>query len=67
MRFILLYGVLISLTSCEAMETSLKGHKVTCMHDVAYVQFPTGVTVMYDRNGKILLCNDPVFKNQKKK
>ncbi len=64
---IFLYLILTFTVSCDAMKTYISGHKITCIHGVAYVQFPTGASVMYDRNGKILLCNDPVFKNQKKK
>ncbi|HYF43617.1 MAG TPA: hypothetical protein VEA35_14410 [Ramlibacter sp.] len=35
---------------------NITGHAVTCVDGVAYLQFPSGVTVQYDRNGRIKTC-----------
>lgn len=35
---------------------NLTGYAVSCVDGVAYLQFPSGVTVQYDRNGRIKTC-----------
>lgn len=35
---------------------NITGHAVACVDGVAYLQFPSGVTVQYDRNGRIKTC-----------
>ncbi len=35
---------------------NITGHAVTCVEGVAYLQFPSGVTVQYDRTGRIKNC-----------
>lgn len=35
---------------------NITGHAVTCVEGVAYLQFPSGVTVQYDRSGRIKTC-----------
>lgn len=35
---------------------NITGHAVTCVDGVAYLQFPSGVTVQYDRSGRIKTC-----------
>lgn len=64
---IFLYLILTFTVSCDAMKTYISGHKITCIHGVAYVQFPTGASVMYQRNGEILNCSEPIIAGGKKK
>lgn len=49
-----------SLAGCGWFErkvtANITGHAVTCVDGVAYLQFPSGVTVQYDRTGKIKIC-----------
>ena len=35
---------------------NITGHAVTCVEGVSYLQFPSGVTVQYDRSGRIKTC-----------
>lgn len=35
---------------------NVTGHAVSCVDGVAYLQFPSGVTVQYDRSGRIKTC-----------
>ncbi len=35
---------------------NVTGHAVACVDGVAYLQFPSGVTVQYDRSGRIKTC-----------
>lgn len=35
---------------------NITGHAVTCVDGVADLQFPSGVTVQYDRSGRIKTC-----------
>jgi hypothetical protein len=35
---------------------NLTGYAVSCVDGVAYLQFPSGVTVQYDRSGRIKTC-----------
>jgi hypothetical protein len=55
---ILLIGA--SLGGCGWFErkvtANITGHAVTCVDGVAYLQFPSGVTVQYDRSGRIKPC-----------
>jgi hypothetical protein len=56
--FIVLISTLMS--GCGWFErkftANITGHAVTCVEGVAYLQFPSGVTVQYDRNGRIKTC-----------
>lgn len=35
---------------------NITGHAVTCIDGVRYLQFPSGVTVQYDREGRVRTC-----------
>lgn len=35
---------------------NVTGYAVSCVDGVAYLQFPSGVTVQYDRSGRIKTC-----------
>jgi hypothetical protein len=49
-----------SIAGCGWFErkvtANITGHAVTCVEGVAYLQFPSGVTVQYDRSGRIKTC-----------
>ena len=48
------------VTGCGWFErkvtANITGHAVTCVDGVAYLQFPSGVTVQYDKSGRIKTC-----------
>jgi hypothetical protein len=52
--------IILSLAGCGWFErkvtANITGHAVTCVDGVAYLQFPSGVTVQYDRTGRIKTC-----------
>lgn len=35
---------------------NLTGYSVTCVEGVRYLQFPSGVTVQYERDGRPKIC-----------
>lgn len=35
---------------------NVTGHAVACIEGVRYLQFPSGVTVQYDRDGRVRTC-----------
>lgn len=50
---------LFLLTGCGATNLSVAnftGYANKCIDGVEYLQFPSGVTVKYDRDGKIKNC-----------
>ena len=54
---ILLLG--LTLTACgqvSRMGANLTGNSVECVQGVQYIQFPSGVTVMYNQDGTIKTC-----------
>lgn len=60
MRIIITVAVLLTLTGCGAWErvvASTSGWSRVCVDGVAYLQFVSGVTVEYTREGKIKVCN----------
>lgn len=48
------------ITGCGWFErkvtANITGHAVSCVDGVAYLQFASGVTVQYDRSGRIKTC-----------
>lgn len=34
----------------------IRGHSETCIDGVKYLQFPSGATVKYNKDGRIALC-----------
>ena len=47
------------LFGCGGMQRScavVKGHDKVCIEGVSYLQFPSGVTVQYNKDGKVVLC-----------
>jgi uncharacterized lipoprotein len=59
-RAILALVMVTLMSGCGWFErkvtANITGHAVTCVDGVAYLQFPSGVTVQYDRNGRIKTC-----------
>ncbi len=59
-RILLILLASISMTGCGWFErkvtANITGHAVTCVEGVAYLQFPSGVTVQYDKSGRIKTC-----------
>jgi hypothetical protein len=59
-RILLLLLTSASMTACGWFErkvtANITGHAVTCVEGVAYLQFPSGVTVQYDKTGRIKTC-----------
>jgi hypothetical protein len=59
-RFLLVLLAGLSMAGCGWFErkvtANITGHAVTCVDGVAYLQFPSGVTVQYDRSGRIKTC-----------
>ena len=59
-RVILVLAASAALCGCGWFErkvtANITGHAVTCVDGVAYLQFPSGVTVQYDRSGRIKTC-----------
>lgn len=55
---VVLLGALV--TGCgwfdRKVTANITGHAVTCIDGVAYLQFPSGVTVQYDRSGRVKNC-----------
>jgi len=49
-----------SLSACGWFErkvtANITGHAVTCIEGVRYLQFPSGVTVQYERDGRPKTC-----------
>ena len=49
-----------ALSGCGWFErkvtANVTGHAVTCIDGVRYLQFPSGVTVQYDKDGRIRTC-----------
>lgn len=48
------------MTGCGWFErkvtANITGHAVACVDGVSYLQFASGVTVQYDRSGRIKTC-----------
>ena len=59
-RWVLAGAAAFVLTGCGWFErkvtANVTGHAVACIEGVRYLQFPSGVTVQYDRDGKVRTC-----------
>ena len=56
---VLLAGA-VALGGCGMISRTVAhytGHSEQCVDGVAYLQFPSGATVKYDRAGKVVTCN----------
>jgi len=59
MSKVILVLVLLLLTSCGAVGragATLTGYSSTCIDGVSYLQFTSGVTVQYNKDGSIKKC-----------
>lgn len=61
MRYLLLISLLVALSGCgniRRMWSGITGDAMPlCYKGVEYVQFPSGSSVAYDKDGKVLKCN----------
>lgn len=59
-RMVLVLGMAALVSGCgwfdRKVTANITGHAVACVDGVAYLQFASGVTVQYDRNGRIKTC-----------
>lgn len=58
-RNVLVIAALLSLSACGSASrigANLTGYTNECVDGVKYVQFPSGVTVKYGPDGKIVTC-----------
>lgn len=58
MKVLLVAVLALSLTACgkvSQMEAKHTGHLI-CVQGVQYIQFSSGVTVMYNQDGSIKTC-----------
>ena len=62
MKKIILISVLISLTGCGKIDRMVAGFtgnaSEVCQGGVVYLQFTSGVSVKYNRDGKIVTCDN---------
>ena len=59
MKVLLLVLVAVSLTACGNISrgvANITGNSIECVQGVQYIQFPSGVTVMYNQDGSIKTC-----------
>jgi hypothetical protein len=59
MKKLLIVLAALTLTACGKMnhaEAVWTGNSTSCVDGVQYIQFPSGVTVKYTRDGKIAGC-----------
>lgn len=60
MKKIVIAVACIVLAGCGGvghLEASLTGYSESCVDGVAYLQFASGVTVKYNRDGTVVTCN----------
>jgi len=55
---ILTAGLLTGCGYFQKAAASLTGYSNICVAGVSYLQFPSGVTVEYTKDGKIKQCNN---------
>ena len=59
MKMLLVAVLALGLTACgkvSQIEAKLTGNSVECVQGVHYIQFSSGVTVMYNQDGSIKTC-----------
>jgi hypothetical protein len=62
MRIVLIGLSALALTGCGWFDryvvANTVGHSKTCVEGVTYLQFPSGVTVQVNADGKPITCKD---------
>ena len=61
MKSIIAVMVVLALAGCGKVDQvvgALTGYSKICVDGVSYLQFTSGASVQYDKNGKIVLCKD---------
>jgi hypothetical protein len=59
MRIGFYLAMAFTLSGCGGCNRSLaylKGYETTCVNGVEYLQFPSGASVAYDKDGKVKRC-----------
>ena len=60
LRILPLFAAAALLAGCGWFErkvtANVTGHAVSCIDGVRYLQFPSGVTVQYERDGRVKTC-----------
>jgi hypothetical protein len=60
MKYVILSLLVLSLTGCGWFErkvvANFTGYGKMCVDGVQYLQFASGATVQYDKDGKVVLC-----------
>ena len=59
LKYLFVVFVSIVLVGCgkvSRVEANLTGHSLECISGVQYIQFPSGVTVSYNQEGKVKTC-----------
>lgn len=57
LTILLLGTTLLGCGQVSRMGANLTGNSIECVHGVQYIQFPSGVTVMYNQDGTVKTCN----------
>ena len=60
MKYAAMIAVVLMVAGCGAVDrlaASATGYSTVCVEGVKYIQFTSGASVMYDRTGKVVLCN----------
>lgn len=58
-KFIVLLSIAITLTACGKIDrgvANLTGYSKSCIDGVSYIQFPSGASVEYEKDGSIKTC-----------
>lgn len=60
LRKILLSIAILSLSGCGFFDryvtANVTGYATSCIENVSYLQFPSGATVQYTREGRVKTC-----------
>lgn len=59
MTYFIAIALIMSLSGCghwSRVTAQITGYSEVCVQGVKYVQFSSGVSVLYDQTGKPLLC-----------
>jgi hypothetical protein len=59
MKKIVLAAILLTLAACgkiDQLTAHYTGYAKICVDGVQYIQFTSGATVQYDKDGKVVTC-----------
>lgn len=58
-KFFIIVSIVMILPACgkyERFVATTTGYSTICVNGVQYIQFTSGATVMYNRDGSIVTC-----------